>query len=197
MLSAYPILEERLRQLPKGLQVHIARVREIAANLARIHGLDEEIADLGAAAHDIARATKGEELLKQAQRYHLTIHPVQERLPVLLHGPVAAQWLRIEAGIRNEEIQEAVYWHSTANKGLGTIAKLVFLADKLDPAKIHQYPYLNKVAALAEKSLDMALLEFLNQEITSFLQRGDLIHPASIEARNELLLNQQRINRQG
>lgn len=191
MISTYPNLEERLRQLPKGLQDHIARVRKIAVELARIHGLDEEIADLAAAAHDIARSTQSAELLKEARRYGLIVHSIEEHMPILLHGPVAASWVRLEAGIDNEEVHQAVYWHSTANRGLGPVAKLVFLADKLDPEKMHRYPYSNRIKALAEESLDRALLEFLNLQIASFLRQGELIHPATIEARNELLLPQQ------
>jgi HD superfamily phosphohydrolase YqeK len=47
---------------------------------------------------------------------------------------------------------------------------------------------LKGVSRLARHSLDQALLEFLNYELDYFLKEGILIHPASVELRNELIL---------
>ena len=176
-----------LESLPQGLQEHIQRVRDIAAELALRHGLDPHQADLAAAAHDLARAFKAEELLVQTREAGLSLHPVEEALPVLLHGPLAAHWLRWRYGTEDSEVLEAVRWHSTANRGLSLLAKLTFLADKLDPPKLSRYPFLEQVRALAWEDLDAALLEFLQQEVRALLEAGRLIHHASIEARNELL----------
>jgi len=146
-----PPIESRLRQLPKGLRDHIQRTREIARELGQIHQLDLELIDLAAASHDIARANKAKALLEEAKRLGLTIHPVDKELPVLLHGPVATRWLQ-DAGVQDPRVLEAVHWHSTANRGLGPIAKVVFLADKLDPEKVRRYPYLETVRGLAHSA---------------------------------------------
>ena len=49
--------------------------------------------------------------------------------------------LRRECGIDDAEILEAVRWHSTFNRGLGPVAKIAFLADKLDEHKAGRYPF--------------------------------------------------------
>jgi len=104
------------------------------------------------------------------------------------YGAVAALWLQRQDGIEDEQILEAVRWHTTGRKGMGLVAKVVFLADKLDPRKVERFPYLKGVSRLARHSLDQALLEFLNYELDYFLKEGILIHPASVELRNELIL---------
>ena len=175
------------------MQEHIHRTRQIARELAKVHSVDLERTDLASAGHDIARATKAEILLKEARRLGLSLHPVEEHLPILLHGPVAAQWLEQEMGVQDPEILQAVHWHSTASKNMGLIAKVVFLADKIDPQKILQRPHLERIRDLTWENLDQALLEFINSEVSSFIERGGLIHPATIEARNELFL---RLGRQ-
>ena len=139
-------------------------------------------------AHDLARATKGEELLLRARKLGLNIHPVEERIPILLHGLVAAETLRLEEGLDDEEVYQAIYWHSTSHQHLGPLGKVVFLADKLDPHKVNRYPYLAELKTLAEKSLDEAVLMLLDRELTWLVQQGNLIHPASMEARNDLLM---------
>ena len=166
------------------------RVEQVAFELARIHHADEEKARLGALAHDIARATPGEELLRQADELGIAVHPVEAQVPILLHGPVAAELLSRVDGLKDRESYEAVYWHSTAHKKLGATGKVVFLADKLDPHKTARNPFLAEIRDLAQESLDRAILEFLTRELASLLQKGSLVHPVSVEARNHLILEQ-------
>ncbi len=178
----------RVEALPHGLRRHIYRVQEVALELARRHGVDEEKARLGSLAHDVARAMKGEQLLSKANELEIPIHPVEAEVPVLLHGPVAAELLRRVDGVDDQDIYEAVYWHSTAHKGLGSAAKVVFLADKLDPEKAHRYSYFSELRDMAFQNMDKAIFEFLNRELISLLQQGSLLHPVSVEARNALVL---------
>ena len=188
MTAVPPTIEARLQELPKGLREHVARTREQARDLARLHGADAARVDLAVAAHDLARGLKGDALLKQARRYRLRIHPVQRQTPTLLHGPVAAAWVEREAGVTDGEVLEAVRWHTTGKKGMGPVAKVVFLADKLDPWKVKREPYLEKVRILSEQSVDRAILEYLDRELEHLIRQGRLIHPASVELRNELIV---------
>ena len=182
-----PLVEVRLKEMPRGLREHVECVRDIARRLAERHGVDLERVDLAAAAHDLARALKAEALLKEAKRYRLRLHPVERHKPVLLHGAVSSLWLQHEAGVKNGDVLEAVRWHTTGHRGIGQVAKVVFLADKLDPQKVARYPYLDKISSLAKESLDRALVEFLDLELVDFLKQGYLIHPGSLELRNELM----------
>ncbi len=106
---------------------------------------------------------------------------------MLLHGRIGAKWLELDDGVSDADVLEAVRWHTTGRRDMGPIAKTVFLADKLDPEKISRFPRLERVAALAEKGLDAAILEYLNQELEHLLQQGFLIHPASVALRNQLI----------
>lgn len=182
------LLEQKVSLLPMGLQQHISRVVSVAEHLSRHHGIDEEKTKLGALAHDLARAMKGEDLLKMAKKLKVPVHAVEEQVPILLHGPVAAELLRQQEGLDDDTIHEAVYWHSTAHPGLDASGKVVFLSDKLDPKKIDRYPYLPQLAELAELSLDRAVLDFLGRELTALFQQGSLVHPVSVETRNHLLM---------
>ena len=182
------LITRRMGALPKGLFEHIFRVRQLALELSRCHSVNEEKASLGALARDVARAMKGGKLLRMARELGIPVHPVEARLPVLLHGPVGAELLRREEALDDPEVYEAVYWHSTAHDGMGPVAKVVFLADKLDPYKIDRYPYLPELRDLAMESLDRGMLTFLDRELAFLLHQGSLVHPAWVEARNELVL---------
>ena len=178
----------RVDALPKGLREHIGRVQCVALELARHHGLDEETVMLGALAHDVARAMSGDQLLIKAGELGIPVHPVEAKVPILLHGPVAAESLRRSDGLQDQDVYEAVYWHSTAHVDLRPAAKVVFLADKLDPQKAPRYPYQPELKELSLVDLDRAIASFLDHELIALLQRGSLVHPVSVEARNQIVL---------
>ena len=182
------LVARRVQALPMGLQEHIHRAQAEARLLAQRHRLDMEKALLATLAHDVARAMKAEQLLQQADQLGLQACSVERRVPLLLHGPVGAELLRQVDGLEDDDIYQAVCWHSTAHPDLGDIAKVVFLADKLDPRKAPRYPYMPRVRELAMESLDEAIVEFLSQEMTSLIAGGGLVHPASVAARNSLLM---------
>ena len=181
-------LQGRLESLPDGLQSHIYRVRDVALELAARHGIDPERAELGALAHDVCRAVPGDALLKMSAELGVEVTEVEQDFPILLHGPVGAELLRREEDLTDHGLYEAVRWHSTAHSSLDPLGKLVFLADKLDPQKAAIYSYQARLRDMALESLDLALLEFLSREMATRLERGETVHPASVEARNSLIL---------
>ena len=181
------LVNRRVEALPKGLRRHIFRVRDIAAELAERHGLDCPRAEFAMLCHDVARAMPDRQLLDQAAGLGIPVTPLDRSLPVLLHGPVGAEILKREDGLRDEPVYQAVYWHTTAHPGLDPLGKVVFLADKLDPAKISRYPYLPELKELALHDLDQAILEFTTREITARTQNGEPVHPVIVETRNALL----------
>jgi len=188
MTSPLQNLHTIIQRLPQGLQDHLHRVRDTALELASLHSVDASKVELAALGHDIYRAYQGERLLEEARILGLDMHPVAERVPILLHGPLAAAHLERDCDITDPEILEAVRWHTTSRPGMGGVGLVVFLADKVEPQKAQRNPYLLEVAETARESLERAALDYLTAEIASLLERRSLLHPASIEARNDLLM---------
>ena len=180
-------LERRVKTLPLGLQNHIYRVGDIAEGLATVHNLDPTRARIGMLAHDIARSMPDHRLLQLARAFDLKVAPIEDRIPVLLHGPVGAELLKREEGIDDTELYEAVCWHTTGNASMDSFAKLVFLADKLDPEKCKHYPYQQHLMELAKVDLDHAMVEFLTRELIALATGGFLIHPGMLATRNFLI----------
>ena len=181
-------LHDRLKALPDGLQSHIYRVRDVALELAAPHNIDLQQTELGALAHDLCRAVPGEDLIRMASELDVPVSDVEQDFPLLLHGPVGAELLRKEEDLNDDILYEAVRWHSTAHASLDPLGKLVFLADKLDPQKAAVYSYQAKLHDMALESLDLALLEFLSREMAKRIEGGGTVHPASVDARNSLIL---------
>jgi len=182
-----PSLQSRLDALPKGLQAHIARVRGIARELATVHGIDPALADLTAAAHDVARHVSGARLLEEAERLGIDVDPVERAVPVLLHGPVGAAWIAGDGAIGDPGVIEGVRWHTTAHPDLVPAGLVVFIADKLDPHKHKAYPFQDAVREAAMRSLNEGALVFIDGVLRQHLDRRELVHPLSAATRNALL----------
>lgn len=188
MGSALTTARARWAHLPSGLLEHLERVSQGAENLAQRWGVDPEEAALAGFLHDVARAQPPEALLRQARELNLPIDPVEEAMPLLLHGPVAAALIREELQEAEEPIAAAICWHTTGRWGMTDLEKVVFLADKLDPDKLNAAADMQELVQAAEQDLDQAVLRYLDRSARHLLERGGLVHPATIEARNWLLL---------
>lgn len=174
--------------LPRGLAEHIEGVVAEARRLALLHGADEERAALAAWGHDIARALSPSELLAEARRLGLTVDPVEEEAPILLHGPIGLAILSRDYAIDDAEVLAVARYHTTARAGMSTLEKVVFVADKIEAGKVRAEPALARVRQLADRDLDTAILEYLNQHLLEASRRGWPLHPNTMAARNHLLL---------
>ena len=188
VVGSLPKLRSIIQSLPSGLQAHLERVRDLSLDLAAIHKVDPVKVETAALAHDLYRAHSGEQLLSEANARGLVPTPVEERVPLLLHGPLAARLLKEECAVTDEEVLQAVRWHSTSCPGMSRVGLIVFIADKVEPQKVERAPHLGRTADLARHSLEQAAAEYLTAEIASLLEKGSLVHPASLEARNDLLM---------
>lgn len=180
-------LRKRIGHLPKGLLAHIDRVVDISIELAQRFGIDVEKARVAALLHDVARVTKGERLLELAREYGISVTPLDDMIPVFLHGPVGAEIVRRDFHVKDGDILEAVRLHTIGGVGMGPVARVVYLADKIEPSKDSRYPFNSEVRELAKVDLDRAILKFIDCDISTYIGKGGYVHPSTIEMRNDLL----------
>ncbi|MDO8531387.1 MAG: bis(5'-nucleosyl)-tetraphosphatase (symmetrical) YqeK [Dehalococcoidia bacterium] len=178
------------RELPRGLCDHCERVATVAVGLALRHagGLDPALAEAAALLHDVARHLPRAEMLRRARDYGIPVSPLDERMPVLLHGPVGAETLRREWDVRDPRVLDAVWVHTFGRESMAPLDKLLFLADKLDPHKDRRYPFNGQVREKASVDLDGALLDWLTGELRRLVDAGAAVHPLMVATRNSLLL---------
>jgi predicted HD superfamily hydrolase involved in NAD metabolism len=156
---------------------HTLRVADTAEDLALAHDLEADKARLAALLHDAAREMGPEEFLKLADRWHLQVGDPERQSPKLLHGPVAAELARRELEIDDGEVLEAVRTHTTGKPGIGPLALVLYVADKIEPAR--DYPSVGRLRKLAGEDLRRAAEESLRRAIAHNEERGKATHPAS------------------
>jgi predicted HD superfamily hydrolase involved in NAD metabolism len=173
--TADAFARERLSEKRYG---HTLRVADTAESLAQVHGLDPARARLAALLHDAARESEPEEFLGLAREWGMPVGELERRTPKLLHGPVAAELARRELGVGDEEVLEAIRVHTVGKAGMGTLALVLYVADKIEPAR--DYSSVGRIRELACRNLRVAAAESLRRAVAHNQQRERPIHPASL-----------------
>ncbi len=174
-------------------RAHALGVAETALDLAAKHGADPDKAYAAGILHDLARDYPAGELLARAEHFHIPVGYWEKSNPVVLHGPVAASVVKERLGMQDEEILEAIRVHTLGAPHMSPVAKIVYLADIIEPGrKFDGVEYLRRLAA---ENMDCALLAAMDGTINYLLQRKVIIHPKTVEVRNYILMS--RLSKEG
>lgn len=171
---------------PKRLQ-HSIDVSRTAEFLAKRYDWDVNQARLAGILHDCAREIPRDQLWLKAQKLGIAMDDeVVCSEPVLLHAPIGAVLAQKEYGVTDQAVLEAIISHTTGGKGMTLLAKIIYLADVIEPGR--SFPGVDELRNVADRDLNQALLIAYDQSIKFILAKHGLIHPDTIDGRNELLL---------
>lgn len=169
---------------------HTIQVSILAGELAVAYHYNPHKAVQAALLHDYAREITDDVLLFLAKKSGWPINLVERNQPMLLHGPVGAYLVNQELGIKDDEILEAITYHTTGHPKMSLLASILYVADMVEPSRI--YPGVEVLRKLAFQDLNLSLLACLDHNIRYLLKRGVLIHPLSIQTRNDFILNKNK-----
>ena len=179
------ILEQKLT--PSRYR-HSLGVADTAAAMARRFGMNEERARTAGLLHDCGRAYETAELPLEARRRGIPIGKIESAMPLLLHAYVGAYLIYEVYGVNDAAIAQAVWRHTVGGANMTALDKIVYYADMIEPSR--SYPEVEHLRELARTvSLDEMMLVGLTASILFVAQKGGLIHPDTVTARNELILN--------
>ena len=184
--------EEMRELLAKSLKPsryqHSLGVAETAVFLAERFGIDREQAQVAGLLHDCAREFPNEDLIQEAEKRQIAVEPVEKQMPLLLHAYVGARLVVEKYGVNDKAVEQAIWRHTVGGAQMTKLDKIIWFADMIEPQR--DYPGVEKLRELSRTaSLDEMMLAGLTQSIAFVLQKGGLIHPDTVIARNEILLN--------
>ncbi|ABR30102.1 metal-dependent phosphohydrolase [Thermosipho melanesiensis] len=169
----------------KDRMKHIVGTAKFAETLAKVHGLDTTVAQFLGYAHDLFRDFSEDRLVRMANVFGLKVTPEDREFPILLHGKLAAEYVRLKFNISDDDILDAIRYHTSGFKDFGVYGKLLFLADSLEETR--NYPNVSYLREIAFKDLDMAFFEVMKNKLIYALSRNLLILNESIECWNYLI----------
>lgn len=160
---------------------HTRGVADEAYKLASIYDIDPDTAYLAGLLHDCAKDFSKEETFEKCQKYGVELDEVLKTQPDLIHSFLGAAVAREEYGITDEDILNAIRYHTTGREAMSTLEKIIYLADFFEPNR-KPFDGIDTIRALAYSDLDKAMDFALNHTIDYNNKKNRLIHPLSLAA---------------
>lgn len=187
------MLEEIIQKLKTNLDeerfIHSLGVMKTAAKLAAQYGADTNKAEIAGLLHDCAKCMDTVIQLKIAKNFGILLDDIEKQEKALIHGPIGALLAKRDYGITDDEILSAIKNHTTGDINMSLLDKIIFLSDFIEPGRY--FPGVDELRVKAFKDLDDAIIYALDSTIRFVLNKGSLLHPKTISARNYILMQRE------
>jgi nicotinate-nucleotide adenylyltransferase len=103
----------------------------------------------------------------------------------MIHGPAAAVYLYEKYGPGFADISEAIAQHSSAALHMSSLAKILYVSDKLEPLRPRSTP--EDLVALREYDLDALFVHSLGQVLEWLKSKGHSIAQSTLDLYNAMV----------
>lgn len=174
-------------RLTEARYEHTLRVAETALELADRFDESADRAQIAALLHDYCKYDSLEEMkktiLKEADLPDLLLSFHHE----LWHGPVASVRMKEIYLVTDQEVLDAIKYHTTGRANMTKLDKIIFLADYIEPGR--SFPGLDEVRETAKADLTKACYQAARNTVQFLMKKNRSVYPDSFHAYNDL--NQQ------
>ena len=172
------MLQKVKERLPEKRYNHVLGVMNTAVALAKVYGVPEEQARIAAILHDVA---------KYADRDWMRVIIEKENMdPLLLdyhhelwHAPVGAYLAAYEFGVADQEILDAIRYHTTGRAAMTDLEKIVYIADMIEPSR--KFPGVERLRAMKNDGLDQLMEASIRQSIEFLTSKNQPVYPDSLK----------------
>ena len=174
------------RMLSQKRMNHSINVADCAVKLSEIYGYNKEKAYIAGIVHDCAKCLNESEVNYYINKYKIQLDELEIGNLALSHSTIGAYIVKNEFNIEDEEIVNAVKYHTTGKQDMTLIEKIIYMADLIEVDR--DFPFVNELRELCfGKKLDEALLTSFNNTIKFVIDNEQIVHPRTVEARNYLM----------
>ena len=175
-IDVHKIRKQLAKVLDSKRYEHTQGVAYTSAALAMRYGEDVQKAELAGLLHDCAKCLDNEKKIHICKKHNITISDAEFKNPFLLHAKVGGYLTKEKYKIDDEDIINAVTYHTTGRPGMSLLEKIVYIADYIEPGRDHA-SNLDEVRNLCFRDLDEALLQILEDILVHLKESKKEIDP--------------------
>lgn len=150
---------------------HTLGVSYTAAALAMRYGENIEKAQIAGTLHDCAKCLTDNKILSMCEKHSIDISEFERQNPYLLHGKLGAFLAHEKYCIKDEDILNAIQYHTTGRPGMSLLEKIIFIADYIEPQR-KAAAHLDEIRRLAFLDINKALCLILKDTL-AYLKKLD------------------------
>lgn len=179
--SLIEVLKKRLN--PKRFE-HVLGVAATAVKYSSLYGANTEKAELAGLLHDCTKDYPYETQIEFLNTYGCEAKD-EDKTPPIIHSVTAPISAKYDFGIDDEEILNALRYHTTGRAEMTLLDKIIYVADFTEPTR--NYSDVDFYREKAEKNLDEALFLGMKWIIRDKIDNDKFLHPDSIKMFNSML----------
>ncbi|MCI5611530.1 MAG: bis(5'-nucleosyl)-tetraphosphatase (symmetrical) YqeK [Roseburia sp.] len=131
-------------------------------------------AEIAGLLHDCAKCMDNDKKIRICNKNQISYSKIEAENPYLLHGKVGAYIARKEFDILDEDILNAITWHTTGRPDMSLLEKIIFVADYIEPSR-RPITELNLIRQLAFTDIDQAVIKILENTLKYLNEKGNPI----------------------
>lgn len=162
---------------------HVLGTEKTAAALAEKYGADTRKARVAALLHDSTKRLSLDEQLALCEYYHIELDAMERTTLKLLHAKTGAALARSVFGV-DDEIYNAILWHTTGKPSMTLLEKVIYLADFIEPSR--DFDGVDALRSVVWEDLDKGLAMGLSMTVEEMTGMGAPIHRNTLEALDDL-----------
>ena len=172
--------------LPDKRFIHSTNVADCAIKLSKIYNCNKEKAFIAGITHDCAKYLNQNQVDYYVNKYNIYLDDLEKNNIALSHSVIGAYIAKFELEIKDEDIINAIKYHTTGRENMTLLEKVIYMADLIEEGR--NFPGIDILRELTYSGkIDEALLQSFNNTIKFVIDNNQLIHPRTIESRNYLM----------
>lgn len=183
----YKYIDENLKDSRKK---HTKGVAETAVELAKLYNADADKAYFAAMCHDMAKNMDVDKMNDYVNKHFMNRKYLNN--PNIAHGKIACMMLRDDFDVEDEDILNAVSYHTTGRAGMSLLEKIIYLADAIEPGR--DYPGVDELRKVSRESLDEACLLSFRRTIDYLTEKSADIDGDTLAAKEYLEKTGEKMN---
>lgn len=168
--------------LSKKRYTHCCNVAEMCKKLAEMNGADPEKAFTAGLLHDIHKEIDPDIMKQEVLDSGFEVDPVEIETKALWHAVASAYYCRTELGIDDEDMLNAIRYHTVGRAEMSALEKIVYLGDLVSAER--DFKDVEKYRKYVLDDLDNAMFQVMKWSIPNTIEKGGKIPVSSIKAYN-------------
>lgn len=168
-------------ELDKNRYEHTLGVAYTASCLAMRYDVDSTKAYMAGLLHDCAKGMSDKERLTYCKKNKIEVSDVELENPSLLHAKAGAYMACNRFETDDDEICDAIRFHTTGRAGMSLFEMIVFVADYIEPNREHD-PELSVIRKEAFDNIEKATLHIYKNTLEYLSKSTKALDPTTKEA---------------
>ena len=164
---------------------HTFGTEKMAIKLAEACGESAAAAQTAALLHDAYKCISSEDRKTLLEKYGIADMAIDGFDIDLVHGYIAACAVREDLGIIDEDILNAIRYHTTGRPGMSRLEKIIYSSDVVEENRVYDVAdYLRKSVL---EDIDRGTYIVMNHVLRFLLENDSPVYALTVDAYNALL----------